>query len=171
MKNSKCRKYILKFFSLVLIISFVTGVFGACSKNNTKKTTVKGEETSSNLVASESVNPLTGTSGINSSALGKRPIAVVISNAVKARPQWGLTSPDIIVEGVAEGGVTRMLGFYSDVNSIPKVGPIRSARHDFVEIAQGFDAIFVHWGGSTYAYKHFKDENVDHLDGITGENK
>ena len=59
-----------------------------------------------------------------------------------------------------------MLWLYSDINKIPdKVGSLRSARHDFVEIAEGLDAIFVHWGGSKYAYSAISDRGVDDLDG------
>lgn len=113
------------------------------------------------------VNPLTGLSGFNENAYGKRPIAVVVENAPAARPQWGLCSPDIVIEGIVEGGITRMLWLYADVNTIPKVGPLRSARHDFVEMAEGLNAIFVHWGGSWAAYETIKTDNIDHIDGMT----
>lgn len=111
-------------------------------------------------------NPLTGKLDLTEDAIGKRPIAVVISNAPKARPQWGLSTPDITIEGVTEGGISRMLGLYSDINKMPeKLGPVRSARHDFIEMAQGFDAVFVHAGESTYATRHFSEYNVDDIDG------
>lgn len=78
----------------------------------------------------------------------------------------GTLHPDIVFEGVTEAGITRMLWLYSDINKIPdKVGSLRSARHDFVEIAEGLDAIFVHWGGSKYAYSAISERNVDDLDG------
>lgn len=38
-------------------------------------------------------------------------------------------------------------------------------KADFVEIAEGLDAIFVHWGGSKYAYSAISERNVDDLDG------
>lgn len=76
-----------------------------------------------------------------------------------------MCSPDIIIEGLAEGGVTRMLWLYSDVNEIPKVGSIRSARMDFLEMAEGFDAIFVHCGQSQTAAAAI---NARHIDTING---
>ncbi len=113
------------------------------------------------------MNPLTGLYGMNEEAQGKRPVAVVINNAPDARPQWGLCSPDIVVESLAEGGITRMLWLYADAATIPKkIGSIRSARHDFVEIAEGLDAVFVHWGGSGYAYDALKSRDVDRIDGM-----
>jgi hypothetical protein len=72
---------------------------------------------------------------------------------------------------MVEGGVTRMLGIFADVSEIPdKIGPIRSARHDFIEFAQGFDAYYIHWGGSIYAYNAIKDpsRHIDHVDGMAG---
>lgn len=112
------------------------------------------------------INPLTGLSGFPQAAAGKRPVAVMINNAPAARPQWGLCSPDIVIEGLAEGGITRMMWLFSDVKSIPKIGSVRSARHDFLEMAEGFDAIFVHWGGSVYAYDALKQRNIDDIDGL-----
>ena len=59
---------------------------------------------------------------------------------------------------------------FADVQSIPKIGSVRSARHDFLEIAEGLDAVFVHWGGSVYAYDALKQRNVDDIDGMTYSN-
>ncbi len=114
----------------------------------------------------ENMNPLTGLAGLSDEAMGTRPTAVVVENSAAARPQWGLSTPDVLIEGLVEGGITRMLLLYSDVNEIPKVGPVRSARHDFVEIAECFDAIFVHCGWSTYAEKKIKADKVNNLNGI-----
>ena len=90
----------------------------------------------------------------------------MVENSPSARPQWGLSTPDVVIEGVVEGGITRMMWLYADVNDIPKVGPTRSARHDYVELAEGFDAIYVHFGGSTYAYNTIKNDKVDDIDGM-----
>lgn len=115
-------------------------------------------------------NPLSGLNNISSGAVGKRPYAVVVENSPAARPQWGISTPDILVEGMAEGGITRMLLLYSDPTKIPKIGPLRSARHDFVEISQCFDSIFVHCGWSIYAEKKIKSEGVNNLNGIMSYN-
>ena len=46
-----------------------------------------------------------------------------------------------------------MLCMFADASRLPdKIGPTRSARHYFVEIAEGFDSIFVHFGGSPQGY-------------------
>jgi len=155
---------------LLALVIAAGGLFAAgCGKENSETT---GSTAAQTTTAEETtapprgyMNPLTGFYGMNEAAVGKRPVAVVINNAPPARPQWGLCSPDIVIEGVVEGGITRMLWLYADWSLIPKVGSMRSARHDFVEIAEGLDAIFFHWGGSIYAYDAMKKRGVDHIDG------
>lgn len=125
----------------------------------------------------ENINPLTGKLDLSESAQGARPIAIMVENDPAARPQWGITSPDLIVEGLVEGGWTRMMWVYADAEKIPdKVGPVRSARHDFVEIAAGMNAIYAHWGGSDgknlgkyMAYQAFDKYDVDNIDGTKYE--
>lgn len=110
------------------------------------------------------INPLTGLE-LSESAAGKRPVAIMVENSPDARPQWGLSTPDIVLEGLVEGGITRMMWIYADVTKIPKVGPVRSARHDYVEIAYGMNAVFTHWGGSRPAYSLLKTlANKGYLD-------
>ncbi|MFH5972295.1 DUF3048 N-terminal domain-containing protein, partial [Clostridium perfringens] len=63
--------------------------------------------------------------------------------------------------------ITRMMWLYSDVSNVPKIGPTRSARHDYVELAEGLDALYVHFGGSNLAYDKIKADKVNDVDGIT----
>lgn len=94
-------------------------------------------------------NPLTGEVDYNDSAVGKRPVAVVVENSPQARPQYNMDSPDIIVEGEVEGGITRMIWLYADMTDLPEqVGPTRSARPSFVQFSQFFDCIYIHFGQS-----------------------
>lgn len=156
--------------AVVIVIAILAVGVKFCADKYLKKPGTAAPSTTAAQQTTESqplgnMDPLTGIYGLNENAVGKRPIAIVINNAPPARPQWGLCSPDIVIEGVTEAGIARMLWLYSDVNSIPKVGSLRSARHDFVEMAEGFDAIFVHWGGSIYAYQAMKDRKVDEIDG------
>ena len=142
------------------------------SSENTTTTAEQSEEyTQQETTAQpvdENINPLTGLSETDFTAQGKRPIAVVVENSPAARPQWAISTPDILTEGLAEGGITRMLLLYADVKQIPKIGPLRSARHDFVEVAECFDAIFVHAGWSKYAKAKIKADKVDNVNGIEG---
>lgn len=155
------KKRIFSFVAALIMLMAVS----ACSKTPEKepvKTETKKETTTKNTNV---INPLTGEQTLSPAAVGKRPMAVVVQNSEACRPQWGMCSPDIIIEGLAEGGVTRMLWLYSDVNEIPKVGSIRSARMDFIEMAEGFDAIFVHCGQSETAAAAISARNIDTING------
>ncbi|GAB4025974.1 MAG: DUF3048 domain-containing protein [Candidatus Microgenomates bacterium] len=81
----------------------------------------------------------------------RRPLFVMIENSVDARPQSGLGSADIVYEAVAEGGVTRFGAvFYCGVARADTiVGPVRSARTHFVNLASEYNyPLYVHVGGA-----------------------
>lgn len=80
----------------------------------------------------------------------RRPILTMLENHVDARPQSGLSYADIVYEAVAEGGITRFMGvFYCGAQGdTAKVGPVRSARIYFVNIAAEYNnPIYMHVGG------------------------
>jgi len=81
-----------------------------------------------------------------------RPIAVMVENSTEARPQTGLTDADIIVEVVDEGGITRYVAIFSS-KECDAIGPVRSARPYYAEIAKSFDSIFVFFGASKEGYE------------------
>lgn len=169
-------KKIVKICSIIMALSLVMLTFAACGKKpvygegngSTQATTEPTTEAPQKLPAN--VSALTGLP-VSDSAVGARPIAIMVENTPEARPQWGLSTPDVVVEGLVEGGITRMMWIYSDVTQIPKVGPVRSARHDYVEIADGMNAIFTHWGGSNQAYAYIKSIGMVDIDGkVLGTN-
>lgn len=171
------KKQIIKAISILMVLTMLL-TFGACKRENEYEqtgeiTTQAPEESTTEAPGfTEKTNPLTGKNDLSDSAIGARPIAIMVENSPAARPQWGITTPDIVLEGVVEGGITRMMWIYADAEDIPdKVGPVRSARHDYVEIAKGMNAIFVHWGGSnengfTLAYPTIKNLGVNNIDGM-----
>ena len=53
------------------------------------------------------------------------------SQRQNARPQRGIGSADLLIEAKVEGGITRLCAVFSDADSIPEVGPIRSGRDQF----------------------------------------
>jgi len=80
----------------------------------------------------------------------RRPILTMIENHVDARPQSGLSYADVVYEAVAEGGITRFMGvFYCGAQGdTAKVGPVRSARIYFVNLAAEYNnPIYMHVGG------------------------
>jgi len=100
------------------------------------------------------------------------PVAVIIDNQFEAWPNYGLSQAKIVYETLVEGGVTRLLAFYTpDLNAQPtaaieKIGPIRSARPYFVTIAKEYEALLAHAGGSPQALDLIEKLKVHNLEEI-----
>ncbi|KKK34190.1 lipoprotein YerB [Mesobacillus campisalis] len=107
--------------------------------------------------------PLTGV-GTKTEA-EQRAVAVIVNNHPQARPQSGLHKADIVYEVLAEGDVTRFLAIYESEQP-EKVGPVRSAREYFIELAKGYDSLFVAHGYSPEAKELLASGYIDELNGI-----
>lgn len=127
------------------------------------ETETEPEETEPVYVA---FNPLTGEGLTEASE--NRPYAVVFNNIKAAQPQYGCGRADILCEILAEGSVTRCLGVFYDIDDVQTFGSIRSARPYFLHLAQSFDAVLVHAGGSKEAYSLLSSTKWDHIDGVRG---
>ena len=112
-------------------------------------------------------NPLTGE-GVETDISGKRPFAVMFNNLKAALPQTGVAQADVIYEIVAEGGITRLMGVFQDLEGVGDLGSIRSARDYYVNLALGHDAIYIHAGGSPQAYTAFDNWGITHIDFVNG---
>lgn len=171
----KKKAIIIAVIAVIAVIAIAAGVYFGVFYGKEEETTAPETTTTTTTQAPVIItNPLTGEAGYNESAVGKRPIAVVVENSSAARPQYNMDTPDIIVEGEVEGGITRMLWLYADMTALPdQVGPTRSARPSFVEFSQLFDSIFVHFGeshsGGDYvgADDYIDDNDVDNINGMT----
>lgn len=94
-----------------------------------------------------------------------RPVLVTINNQVEARPQSGLSSADVVYEMLAEGDITRLLALFQ--SDLPEtVGPIRSARSYFIDVAQGLDAFYIAHGYSPEAKQTLSSGVVDNINGM-----
>jgi len=115
----------------------------------------------------EDVFPLTGEP-----AEGKadhRVVSVMINNHTKARPQSGLSQADIVFEVLAEAQITRFLALFH--SQLPDtIGPVRSARPYFNELASGFDALYVYHGASTAINRHVAESGIPYLDAASYDN-
>ena len=97
------------------------------------------------------VNPLTGEA-LSAPYDESRPYAVMINNIQVAMPQCGTSHADIMYEVLAEGGITRMMAIFSNLEGETPLGSIRSLRPYYLSIARSYDAIMVHAGASEGAY-------------------
>lgn len=96
------------------------------------------------------------------------PFSVIIENSIDARPLSGVNDANIVYEALAEGSITRFLCIFSGSESISKIGPVRSARPYYVDIADEYNSLFVHFGGSPEALDRLAKGyyNVTDLNGI-----
>ena len=94
----------------------------------------------------------------------KRPYAIMINNINVARPvQAGLQDAYLMYEIIVEGGITRYLALFKDVNTA-QIGTVRSARHYYLDYALENDAIYVHNGNSPQAKSDFKTLRIDRIE-------
>lgn len=153
------KKIALSLITLLLVAAIATLVVFLCAgkgesvKNIIKKKNDKKEEPKITIVDPDS---------------NKRPYAVMINNIGTARPyQSGLQDAYIIYEFIVEGGITRYLALFKDVN-VDRIGTVRSSRHYYLDYVLENDAIYAHWGGSEFAYSDISKLDIDNIDGMNG---
>ena len=95
-----------------------------------------------------------------------RPIAVMIDNHSDAWPQAGLQDAYMVYEIIVEGGETRLMALFKGAN-VEKIGPVRSARHYFIDYAMENDAIYTHFGQSPQAESDIKKYSINDINGIS----
>ena len=98
----------------------------------------------------------------------QRPYAIMINNIQEGLPQSGISQAETIYEAQVEGGITRLMALFQDVDNVEKIGSIRSARHYYIDFANDNDAIYVHYGQSKYALARIEDENITTIRGLSG---
>ena len=94
-----------------------------------------------------------------------RTIAVMLDNHKDAWPHAGLQDAYMVYEIVVEGGETRLMALFKGAD-IEKIGPVRSARHYFIDYAMENDAIYVHFGQSPQAQNDIKKYRIEDINGI-----
>ena len=96
----------------------------------------------------------------------RRPVAIMMSNDKQACPQSGINYAGVIYEAPVEGGMNRYMGVFEDYDNLDKIGVLRSCRTYYTYFAREFEAIYAHYGQSTFAKPYLK--NVDNLNGVEG---
>lgn len=88
----------------------------------------------------------------------RRPLAVMLGSDPIARPISGFAGADLVFEvPVLVNNVTRHLAVYQ-CGHPTEIGGVRSARHDYLFLAKGLDAVLAHWGGSYHALNRIRLE-------------
>jgi len=95
-----------------------------------------------------------------------RPIAVMLDNQYRARPQAGLSDAEVVFEVLAEGYITRYMAIFQAYQ--PEViGPVRSARPYYIQRALEFNPLYVHVGGSMQALTDIINLQMADVDGLS----
>ena len=109
------------------------------------------------------ISPITGEKCEN---YNRRSIAVMLAEDPITRPLSGIGAADMVIEmPVITGSITRMMAIYQ-CETPEEIGSVRSARHDFIPLALGLDAIYAHWGGSHFALDKLDKGIIDNLDAM-----
>lgn len=105
-------------------------------------------------------NPLNG-SVIDEPFTG-RIFANTVSNMESNLPHVGVMHADVIIETFANSSVVRCLALFTDIESVNAIGCTRSTRPMFNDIAQHYDLILTHAGGSDQALTDARNRKIDH---------
>ncbi len=145
-QNDKKKKIIMV---LIVLLVLVGGWLALRAGKNSRKgqpIEINNDKKIDQPVLNE--GPVSPISGISCENWNRRPLAVMQPADVDARPAAGFSEADMVVEmPVITASITRLMAVY--ICNLPKeVGSMRSARHDFIHLAAGLDAIFVPWGRS-----------------------
>lgn len=145
--------------AVLLCISLLAVVFTGCKKKAKKVEKQESSETESVVVNPNKVNPYTGIQDLAPEFENRRPVAVMINNLITAQPvQTGVNKADIVYETEVEGGVTRLLAVFKNIEAVDRLGPVRSARYPYIDLALGHDAVYIHCGQDpNYAAPHLYD--------------
>ncbi len=96
-----------------------------------------------------------------------RPIAVMIDNDnKKAWPHAGISDAYLIYEITVEGAATRLMALFPYSVNTEKIGPVRSARHYFLDYALEHDALYTHFGWSPKAIKDIPALGINNINGL-----
>ena len=161
-KETKSGKKIIIF--LLLVIAIAGGVF-AFKIINDKKQETNNEEIPK--VATEQA-PETEPEPVKQVQIYKgedRPIAVMIDNSNQAWPQAGLNKAYLVYEIIVEGGETRLMALFKG-QDLETIGPVRSARHYYIDYVMENDALYVHYGWSPQAESDVSKYRINNINGI-----
>lgn len=148
------KNWIFALIVLVLLAAFAAGFWVIMKEDPEEQPPVEDVLT---------ITPYTGEKA--TLPTNRRTVMAVINNHPDARPQTGLGEADMVFEMIAEYDITRFLALYQ--SDFPEtIGPIRSAREYFVELAAASDAFFVAHGYSPEAQVMLESGVVDHVNGI-----
>lgn len=107
-------------------------------------------------------NPLNGE--LLDAPFTDRIFANTVSNMQENLPHVGVTQADILIETfVNKNNIIRCLALFSDIESVDAIGSTRSTRPIFNQLAQHYDLVLSHAGGSDQALEDARNRGIDNF--------
>ncbi len=107
-------------------------------------------------------NPLNGQ--ILDAPFTGRIFANTVSNMQENLPHVGVVQADMLIETfVNKNNIIRCLALYTDIESVAAIGSTRSTRPIFNQLAQHYDLILSHAGGSDQALEDAAARGVENF--------
>ncbi len=170
---SKVKRSYLFIFVVVLAAALLWGCGGPDAEETAREESPSEQEQKESEEKKEEENPPEETGVVNpvtglevpEDKMERRPWIAMMDNHPDAVPQYGLSEADLIFEVLVEGGITRFMPVY--ISAKPdKIGPVRSGRPYCLDIARGWDALFLHAGGSPQFYEEVAHVNLHNIDAM-----
>lgn len=156
MRKRKLKKSAIGLIIIILLVP-MTIIF---AKNLLKKIVITDEEPK--IEEPLKVEPPKPKLKIIDPDSNTRSIGVMIDNVQGAWPQAGLEEAYLVYDITVEYGLTRLFAIFKDSDA-DLIGPVRSARHYFLDYARENDAIYVHHGQSPQAARDISKYGVNHV--------
>ncbi len=107
-------------------------------------------------------NPLNGE--ILDAPFTGRIFANTVSNMQENLPHVGVIHADVLVETfVNKNNIIRCLALFSDISDVEAIGSTRSTRPIFNQLAQHYDLILSHAGGSSQALEDAANRGIENF--------
>lgn len=156
-KGNKIKKGAIILFIVIIIL--ITGVVLAHKFLNMQEVKEKAQE----IIKNEPKQTSPRIFNYNSK---ERPVAVMLDNNTNAWPHSNINNTYLIYEMEVEGGESRLMALFKDKQDVVKqVGPIRSARHYFLDYAMENDVLYAHIGQSPKAESDLKTLKMPDING------
>lgn len=135
---------------VVLILGVCVAIGWAAFHGAFRRVTSSGptEVTPTSTVMTATSSRLLDGVMVDASSSQLLPYAVMVENHPDARPLSGPAKANVAYEFPVEGGITRYVLLFDASSTVDAIGPVRSARPYFVDVADAYRALYAHVGGS-----------------------
>ena len=162
-KHAETKKKIKKGVKIIILLIILAGIaaagvwyfcFSGYSTNELSE--LNGENATADEIY---YSRLTGREVANKDIPNQAATCIMIENSPAARPQSGLNEAGVIYEAIAEGGITRFMAVFQEAKP-NYIGPVRSVRLTFAELAKPYQCSIAHVGGSDNALRLIRNNSA-----------